>query len=168
MGLRVRLKASFDVSPFPAHVRVILTALKRYGMIVADNGGPWYISGAPDPRWNDDALHAITEVKGGDFEVVDTRSLEPAGPLLYAGRGAQYRAGRTLKRWGCFADTRGSGWIGTVDYDDGHGPVPLTIETSKRFRLSSTLARPRIHHVVVRIRNDRGETGSYRVRIVVR
>ena len=71
MGLRVRLKAGFDISSYPPEVQVILRALKKYGMIVADNGGPWYISGAPDPRWNDDALHAISQVKGSDFEVVD-------------------------------------------------------------------------------------------------
>jgi hypothetical protein len=75
MGLRVRLRASFDISGFPRPVRVILTALKRYGMIVADNGANWYISGAPDPRWNDDALHAISAVMGSNFEVVDTSSL---------------------------------------------------------------------------------------------
>jgi len=77
MGLRVRLRAGFDTSAFPRQVRVILTALKRYGMIVADNGANWYISGAPDRRWNDDALHAIGGVTGADFEVVDTSSLRP-------------------------------------------------------------------------------------------
>ena len=71
MGLRVRLRAGFDVSGYPGEVQVILRALKKYGMIVADNGGPWYISGAPDPRWDDDALSAISQVKGSDFEVVD-------------------------------------------------------------------------------------------------
>ena len=77
MGLRVRLRASFDTSGFPRQVRVILTALKRYGMIVADNGSNWFISGAPDRRWNDDALHTIDAVTGADFEVVDTSQLRP-------------------------------------------------------------------------------------------
>jgi hypothetical protein len=72
MGLRVRLKASFDVSGFPRQARVVLTALKRYGMLVADNGSSWYISGAPDPRWNNDDLHTLGRVKGSDFEVVQT------------------------------------------------------------------------------------------------
>jgi hypothetical protein len=70
MGMRVRLKAGFDVAPFPPSVRVILTALKKYGMFVADNGSNWYISGAPDPRWSDDDLATIGQVKGNDFEVV--------------------------------------------------------------------------------------------------
>src|SRR5207249_4769411 len=62
MGLRVRLKASFDTSGFSRQARIVLEALKRYGMIVADNGSNWYISGAPDPHWSNDALHAIGRV----------------------------------------------------------------------------------------------------------
>ena len=72
MGLRVRLKASFETSGFPSQARVILDALKRYGMILADNGSPWYISGAPDPRWSNDDLHSLGRLTGADFEVVDT------------------------------------------------------------------------------------------------
>jgi hypothetical protein len=71
MGMRVRIKAGYDTSRFPASAQVILTALKRYGMIVADNGGDWFISGAPDPRWNDGELQTLKRVKGSDFEVVE-------------------------------------------------------------------------------------------------
>ena len=77
MGLRVRLKASFDTSGFPRQARIVLEALKRYGMILADNGAPWYVSGAPDPRWSNDDLHTLHRVTGADFEVVDTSSLRP-------------------------------------------------------------------------------------------
>ena len=77
MGLRVRLKASFDVSPFPRQARIVLAALKRYGMLVADNGSNWYISGAPSPGWSNDQLHTLGRVRGSDFEVVDTSSLHP-------------------------------------------------------------------------------------------
>jgi hypothetical protein len=70
MGMRVRLKANFDVSKYPPPVQVILTALKRYGMFLADNGGDWFVSGAPDPRWNDDDLGTLKRVHGRDFEVV--------------------------------------------------------------------------------------------------
>jgi hypothetical protein len=70
MGMRVRLKAGYDISGFPANVQVILTAMKRYGMFVADNGSNWYISGAPDSRWNDEELATLSRVKGRDFEVV--------------------------------------------------------------------------------------------------
>jgi len=77
MGLRVRLKASVDISGFPRQARIVLQALKTYGMILADNGSNWYISGAPDPRWSNDALHTIGRITGSDFEVVDTSSLHP-------------------------------------------------------------------------------------------
>jgi hypothetical protein len=77
MGLRVRLKASFDVRPFPKQARIVLTALKRYGMIVADNGSDWYISGAPSPGWSNDQLHTLGRVTGSNFEVVDTSKLHP-------------------------------------------------------------------------------------------
>ena len=77
MGLRVRLKASVDISGFPKQARVVLQALKTYGMILADNGSNWYIGGAPSPGWSNDDLHALGRVRGSDFEVVDTSSLHP-------------------------------------------------------------------------------------------
>jgi hypothetical protein len=70
MGMRVRLKADFDISSFPPSAQVILQALKTYGMINADNGGNWFISGAPDPRWNDDEINTLKRVRGSDLEVV--------------------------------------------------------------------------------------------------
>jgi len=79
MGLRVRLKASVNISGLPYQARVVAEALKRYGLILADNGSPWYISGAPNPRWNDDALHQLDRLTGRDFEVVDTSSLPHPG-----------------------------------------------------------------------------------------
>ena len=77
MGLRVRLKASFDASGYPRQARVVLTALKRYGMLVADNGSDWYITGSPNPGWRNDDLRTLGRVKGSEFEVVDTRTLRP-------------------------------------------------------------------------------------------
>jgi len=70
MGMRLRLKASFDISSFSATNQVILTALKQYGMIMADNGSSMYISGAPDDRWSNDDLHNLTSLTASDFEVV--------------------------------------------------------------------------------------------------
>ncbi len=75
MGVRFRLKASFDITPYPADVQVILRALKKYGMILADNGSAWYISGAPDSRWNNDNLAKFRNVLGSNFEAVDESSL---------------------------------------------------------------------------------------------
>ena len=77
MGLRVRLKASFDVSGYPRQARIVLTALKRYGMLVSDNGSDWYITGSPNPGWRNDDLRTLGRVKGSEFEVVDTRTLRP-------------------------------------------------------------------------------------------
>ena len=76
MGQRFRLKAGFDISGFAPEVQVILQALKTYGMILADNGSPWFISGAPDERWNNDILvNQLRRVQGSDFEAVDESSL---------------------------------------------------------------------------------------------
>ena len=75
MGQRFRLKAGFDVSPYPFEVQVILNALKKYGAIVYDNGAPWFMVGVQDPRWNDNNLHTITQVLGSNMEAVDDSSL---------------------------------------------------------------------------------------------
>jgi hypothetical protein len=78
MGLRMRLKASFDISHFTGNSRVVLTALKKYGMILADNGSNWFITGSTDTRWNDDDLNQMKSVPGSAFEVVST------GPILHS------------------------------------------------------------------------------------
>ena len=75
MGLRVRLKSSYDTSGFSAQARPIAVALQRYGMLLADNGSDWYVSGASDSRFDDDALHELDVIKGSDLEVVDTATL---------------------------------------------------------------------------------------------
>lgn len=75
MGARFRLRADLDISGFAADNQVILRALQRYGMILADNGSAWYLSGAPDPGWDDDALRELLDVVGADFEAVDISSL---------------------------------------------------------------------------------------------
>ena len=86
MGMRLRLKASFDISQFSAANQVILKALQQYGMIMADNGSNMYISGAPDDRWNNDDLHNLGQITASDFEVVKmnpiyTQSNLPTGAV---------------------------------------------------------------------------------------
>jgi hypothetical protein len=86
MGMRLRLKASFDISSFSTTNQVILTALQRYGMIMADNGSNMFISGAPDDRWDNDDLHNLDQVTAADFEVVQmnpiyTQSNLPTGAV---------------------------------------------------------------------------------------
>jgi len=78
MGMRLRLKASFDISTFSAANQVILTALKKYGMIMADNGSSMYISGAPDDNWNNDDLHNLGSVTAADFDVVEMNPIYTA------------------------------------------------------------------------------------------
>jgi hypothetical protein len=75
MGARFRLKASFDISGYSATNQIILTALKTYGMMLADNGSSWYISGAPDTRFDDSDLHNLTNILGSNFEAVDVSPL---------------------------------------------------------------------------------------------
>ena len=77
MGLRVRLKGSVDISKLPPQARIVAQAMKTYGMIVADNGSNWYVTGAPSPHWSNDQLHALGALHGSDFEVVDTSRLRP-------------------------------------------------------------------------------------------
>ncbi|RMF50915.1 MAG: hypothetical protein D6755_00460 [Anaerolineae bacterium] len=75
MGQRFRLRADFDLSGFSPEVQVILKAMQTYGIVLADNGSAWYISGAPDERWNNDVLRELSQVTGADFEAVDVSSL---------------------------------------------------------------------------------------------
>jgi hypothetical protein len=75
MGMRFRLRADFPVDDYPRQARIVLVALKRYGMILADNGSNWFVSGVPSPRWSNDQLHSLQGVTGADFEVVDTSGL---------------------------------------------------------------------------------------------
>jgi hypothetical protein len=75
MGQRLRLRRGFDISGFPRQSRIVLRALKRYGMILADNGSSWYLSGAPNAGWDNDDLHSLHRVPGSAFEVVDSSRL---------------------------------------------------------------------------------------------
>jgi hypothetical protein len=171
MGLRVRLRADYDISGFPADVQVVLRALKKYGMIVADNGGPWYISGAPDPRWNDDTLHEISRVAGRDFEVVNTSGVTgtPAStPRVTMGATYRMRAKQRMARWGRFADTWGTRWSATVNYGDRTGTKRLTLRSGKQFRLVHRYNKRGTYKAIVRITNAQGRVGVGRLKVVVR
>jgi hypothetical protein len=174
MGLRVRLKANYDISGFPAEDQVILRALKKYGMIVADNGGPWYVSGAPDSRWDDDALHVLTQVKGRDFEVVNTSGAttpvaQPAStPHVLLGKTYRLRARSVMARWGRFTDTYGRGWTATINYGDGGKTKRLTIKSGKRFRMAHRYTKRGTYRVTVKVRNSAGRSGMARLKVVVR
>jgi hypothetical protein len=129
-------------------------------MIVADNGASWFISGAPDPRWNDDALHEIKQVKGSDFEVVDTRALDPAKPLVRVGRATTIKVRQSIRRWGWFSDPRGDSWTVRVDYGDGSKRRTLAFAGDKRFRLTHKYQKRGRFRVRVWVTNGDGATGS--------
>jgi len=86
------LRADFDVSGYPTEAQVILTAMKKYGIILADNGSSWFVSGVPDERWDNGALHALRNVHGHDFEAVDSSSLmvDPDSARAACGLGAVF------------------------------------------------------------------------------
>jgi len=169
MGLRVRLKASFDVGGFPPEVQVILRGLKKYGMMVADNGSDWYVGGAPDPRWDDGALHALNRVKGSDFEVVDSRALRQGAFYVSLKATASVRHGRRWSRRGSFFDPSGSQWTATVSYGDGSPRRSLRLTAGKAFSLAHRYRKAR-HRctVTVIVRDDLGRSASARVRVRVR
>jgi hypothetical protein len=77
MGLRVRLKQGVSLRGLPKQARIVAQAMKTYGLLLADNGSPWYVSGAPERRWDNDALHALGRLRGSDFEVVDAGAPRP-------------------------------------------------------------------------------------------
>jgi hypothetical protein len=97
MGLRLRLKASVDISRYPPQAQVVLQALKTHGAIVADNGSSWYITGVPDERWDNDALHTLGAIHGSDFEAVEASSLmaDPNSGRVAGGNAAQPGGGGT-------------------------------------------------------------------------
>jgi hypothetical protein len=169
MGLRVRLKAGFDISGFPPEVQVILRGLKKYGMMVADNGSDWYVGGAPDTRWDDDALHSLGRVKGSDFEVVDSRALRPGAFFVALKSTAAVRHGRVWSRRGSVFDPTGSSWTATVNYGDGSARRSLTVTPSKTFSLAHRYRHARHRYTVsVTVRDDRGRTATAHVRVRVR
>jgi hypothetical protein len=77
MGLRLRLRDDYPTGGFPPQARVVLEALKRYGLVLADNGSSWFVSGAPDSRWDNDDLHTLGRVKGSDFQVIEPSAIHP-------------------------------------------------------------------------------------------
>ena len=162
MGLRVRLKAEFDISAFPPIVQTILRGLKKYGMMVADNGSDWYVGGAPDPRWDDEALHSLNRVKGSDFEVVDSRALLPSpapSPFTVSMPAAEQVAeGSGWSAGGSFSDAGGSIWNAVVDYGDGD--QLLAVQPDDSFGLAHTWTDDGVQRVRVTVTSDQARTAS--------
>jgi hypothetical protein len=122
MGARFRLKASFNVSSYPPEMQVILNAMKTYGIILADNGSDWYVSGVPDERWDNDMLHLLDDLTGNDFEAVDTSVLI-----------VDYNSGAT---GATISGTAGVGGV-TLSYTDGTAKtITSSADGSYSFRAS--------------------------------
>ena len=146
MGARFRLKASFDITGYPAEMQILLQAMKEYGIILADNGSNWYISGSPDERWDNDMLHLLDDLTGNDFEAVDVSGLmvdpnsgatQPvvttvtiSGNAGVAGTTFSYTDGTpktvTADGSGDYSIIVPSGWSGTVTpYKSGYTFTPV-------------------------------------------
>jgi hypothetical protein len=139
MGARFRLKSSFDISKFSATNQIILTALQRYGMLLADNGSSWFISGAPDSRWDNDDLHALTTISGSNFEAVDVSTLmvDPNSGATTAGSGGIPAANSVAPNSGS-----GASQTFTLQYSDSAGGMNLQ---SVWAYFNATLANPASH-----------------------
>jgi len=140
MGLRVRLRASYDISGFSAANQIILRALKKYGMMLADNGSAWYISGAPDSRWDNDDLHQLGAIMGSDFEVVDVSSL-----MINANSGQAKQSGPSVITIGkthsanFIQGQRGATYNVTVSNAAGAGSTSSTVTVTETLPAGMTL-----------------------------
>jgi hypothetical protein len=161
MGARFRLKASFDISGFSPRNQIILTAMKRYGIILADNGSAWYISGAPDERWNNAELRALRAITGSNFEAVDattlmidpnsgqarqtgvTVSVSPASGNVTVNTKKQFTAtvtGDTNQSvtWDVNGAVGGNGTVGFIDSITGLYTAPLSVPAPATVTIRAT------------------------------
>jgi len=161
MGARFRLKAGFDISTFSPANQVILTALKRYGMFLADNGSSWFISGAPDDRWNNDDLHKLTTILGSNFEAVDESALmvdpntgqakqnsvfvtvSPSAPSVQINLTQQFSAvvtGNSNQNvtWDVNGIVSGNGTVGFIDAVTGLYTAPAVVPSPNKVTVHAT------------------------------
>ena len=141
--------------------------------MVADNGADWYVGGAPDARWDDDALHALEGVTGGDFEVVDSRALLPGAFYVSLPATATAREGRRWTHAGGFFDGGGALWTATVDYAAGAGDEPLALTgggegQSGAFALSHLWPDDGRRTVEVAVTNELARTATATMSVTVR
>jgi hypothetical protein len=153
MGERFRLKAGVDIGVYPADVQVILRAMKKYGIILADNGSAWYISGAPDPRWNNDHLQTFSQLLGSNFEAVDATVLriDPnSGAAIQSGVSIKVTPSAASVRVGHFqsfaaAVTGAAGGVAwSVNDTLGGNTLVGTIDASGQYLPPSTVPNPNV------------------------
>ena len=176
MGARFRLKASFDILGFSPANQVILTALKQYGMMLADNGSSWFISGAPDAGWNNDDLHALTTIAGSNFEAVDatvlmvnpdsgqavqsgvTVSVSPSSASVPVNTQKKFTATVTgnsnqAVTWDVNGAVGGNGTVGFIDSLTGLYTAPASAATVTVHASSSAVTPPAIGSASVTVVN---------------
>jgi uncharacterized protein (TIGR03437 family) len=141
MGARFRLKSAFDVSGFPPEVQIILNAMKKYGIIVADNGSNWYISGVPDDRWNNDNLATLHNIPGSNFEAVDESGLMVDVNSAQANAPPGYAVlSVSLTHSGNFAQGQaGATYLVVVSNASGAGPTSGTVTVTETAPAGLTL-----------------------------
>ena len=135
MGARLRLKASFDVSGYSATNQVILNAMKKYGLILADNGSSMYISGTPDNRWNNSDLHLLNGATAADFEVL---TLSP----LYTSANIPTGANPTISSFSASSTTISSGASVTLSWQVSNADYIIISPTIGATRGTSTTVAP--------------------------
>jgi hypothetical protein len=175
MGERFRLKATFDISSYPSDVQVILRAMKKYGLILADNGSAWYISGKPDDRWNNTNLHTLGNLLGSNFEAVDTSTLmiDPnSGAAVQNGitvsvspASATVRAGRTQTFTGTMTGASG-GVTWSVNGIAGGNTGVGQIDTTGKYFAPLTPPSPPTVTVTAASTASPGASGSAAVSVI--
>jgi hypothetical protein len=151
MGERLRLKASFDISPYPSDVQIILRAMKKYGIILADNGSAWYLSGKPDSRWNNNNLRMLHNVLGSNLEAVDATVLRidpDSGAARQSGVTINVTPSSAVVRTGRKQDFNASvsGAPGTVTWSvngiNAGNPIVGTIDGNGEYWAPSAVPNP--------------------------
>jgi len=135
MGMRMRLKANYDISGFSPQVQVILSAMKKYGLIMADNGSSMYISGAPDSRWDNDALHDLGQVPASAFEVVKMDT-------VYTASNVPQGAAPTVNSFTATPGNVTAGGNVTLSWDVGNASYIVVSPQAGAVRGTSVVVRP--------------------------
>jgi len=185
MGARFRLKAGFDISGFSAANQVILTALKRYGMMLADNGSAWFLSGAPDAGWDNTDMHALTGIAGSNFEAVDatvlmvspdsgqamqngvTVNVSPSSASVPVSTQKQFTATVTgnsnqAVTWDVNGTVGGDSTVGFIDSVSGLYTAPTTVPSSANVTVhatSSVVTPPAVGSALVTLVNPPPSVG---------